>query len=346
MSSGIGVIGVGVWGCHSLEQVLCRTGDARVAAVSTEDRWGETCFPGDPVKEGRRYAAEFGAVFHSDWRAVIQDPRVDIVSVMVCPREKAEVIQAALEAGKVVVTDKPLAFTAEEAGRLCRTEAASAGRGFMLAGYHLRPAVIRLIETVRSGRLGEVKAVTVRLCFMGGVFPGFTPTRRWRRGVPSGELTTIGAHALVTLQRLLPIPVRHAYALIRNYFYDSYQRVGAEDWAELNLEFETGAVGNVLVARLPYRVPNEDIAIEVTGTAGYARLAGDRVTIWPGDETFVSVSSTPEVLEETFRRFHAALAAGAPMPTTFRDGFRLQVLLEAALRSAREKTVVGVEDPG
>ncbi|NOY82374.1 MAG: Gfo/Idh/MocA family oxidoreductase [Kiritimatiellaeota bacterium] len=346
MSFGIGVIGLGVWGCHSLEQILGRTGNASVTAVNASERWGETWLQGDPGKEGRRAAAEFGAVFHSDWRAVIHDPAVDIVSVMVCPREKAEVIQTALEAGKTVVTDKPLAFTAEEAGRLCRAEAVSAGRGFMLAGYHLRPAVARLIETVRSGRLGRIKAVSVRLCFTGGVFPGFTPTRRWRRDVPSGELTTIGSHALVTLLRLLPVPVRSIYALTRNYFYDSYRRVGAEDWAELNLQFENDAVGNVLVARLPHRVPDEDIAIDVTGTTGYARLDGGRLTVWPGEEVVVADSTGAAVLEDTFRRFFAALCSGAPMPTTFRDGYRLQALLEAALHSAREKAVVRVGDPG
>lgn len=342
MSIGIGVVGVGVWGCHSLEQTLARAGDARVTAVSTCDRWGATCFTGDPVAHGREYAAKFGAVFYPDWQDVIGDPAVDIVSAMVCPKEKAPVILAALEAGKTVVTDKPLAFNADEARRICRAEETGNGRGFMLAGYHMRPAVARLLEEVRAGRVGAVRAVNIRLCFMGGIFPGFQPSLRWRNEIPSAEMTTIGAHALVTLGHLVPVPARKVFALTRNWFYDAYRQVGAEDAAELTVEFDAGAVGSVFVARLPYRIPGEDICIEVTGTDGYARLVGDRMTLWP-DPVSVTLDSTgPDVLLDTFRQFFAALREDRPMPTSFADGLRLQVLLDAALRSARTGNVCAI----
>jgi predicted dehydrogenase len=163
MKHGIGVIGVGVWGCHSLEQVLHRThGNAHVIAVSTDSQWGETCFAEPPIEYGRRYAAELGAQFMEDWRAVVAHPEVDIVSVMVCPRRKARVCAAALKAGKAVVTDKPLAFTVNEA-RALRILDRENGRGFMLAGYHHRPHVARLIRAIRDGRLGEVRAMSLRL---------------------------------------------------------------------------------------------------------------------------------------------------------------------------------------
>jgi predicted dehydrogenase len=337
---GVGVVGVGVWGCHSLEQTLVRTGRTRVIAVSTEDRWGAYNYAGSPVERGRDYAREHQAEFQPDWHEVVQRPDVHIVSAMVCPRHKAEVILAALEAGKHVVTDKPLAFTPAEAEAICAAEARSRGRGFLLAGYHLRPHLKRLICELRKGRFGEIKAVALRLCFMGGVFPGFQPTPRWRSEVPSGELTTIGSHALVTLFRLLDEPIAAVYAVLRNAFYDSYRAAGAEDWAELNLRFASGAIADVTVGRLPYQVPDEDISVTVTGTAGYARLAAGRLDLWPDHELIETHVDGAAVLQETFTEVLAALDHGGPMPTSFHDGLRLQHVLAAALRSAETNSVV------
>ncbi|OGV77818.1 MAG: hypothetical protein A3K19_16245 [Lentisphaerae bacterium RIFOXYB12_FULL_65_16] len=342
MTYGIGVVGVGVWGCHSLEHMLLKCGDARVVAVSTDESLGAHCFPEPVAERGSAYAKELKAEFRADWREVVADPRVHIVSAMACPTQKAQVILAALRAGKHVVTDKPLAFTVEEARAVCDAETASTGRGFMLAGYHRRPLVARLIEVARVGRLGQIKAVSMRLCFMGGVYPGFVPTTQWRAEVPSAELTTIGSHALVTLMRLLPeLPVR-VNAMVRNCFYESYRAVGAEDWAELNLQYGSGAVANVTVARLPHKVPGEDILLEVTGTDGYADITGTRLSVYPGPEVVDLAVDGAAVNDETFKAFYRAIETGAAAPTTFAEGQKLQALLDAALQSARTRTVAAV----
>lgn len=345
MKHGIGVVGVGVWGCHSLEQTLLRTGDAKVIAVNTANAWGAHNYDVAPLQRGREYAEQLGAVFCEDWRDVVTHPEVSIVSAMVCPREKAQVIIVALEAGKHVVTDKPLAFSVSEAQAVIDAERCSSARGFMLAGYHPRPLISRLASELAAGRVGQVRAVSMRLCFMGGVYPGFEPTSRWRSEIPSGELTTIGSHAFVTLFRLVNDRIRAVYAVLRNQFYDSYRAVGAEDWAEVNLQFASGAVANVLVTRLPYRIADEDILIEVTGTDGYAQVSRNKLTLWPGEEIVTLPMDGAAALAETFRSFYAAIESGGPMPTSFDDGRRLQVVLDAAVRSALDGAIAAVDDP-
>lgn len=339
MNYGIGVIGVGVWGCHSLEQTLLSAcGDerqARIVAVSADAAYGAGSCSEPAATAGAKYAAKFGARFEPDWRAVVNDPEVDIVSVMVCPRQKGEIILAALQAGKHVVTDKPLAFTVAEAEQILAAEQVSSGTGFMLCGYHPRPLVARLLDAIAADRLGEIKAASVRLHFMGGIYPGFVPTAQWRSEIPSGEMTTIGSHALVTLCRLLGKPARSVYAIARNCFYDEYRQVGAEDWAELNLDFG-GAVGHVLVARLPYRLPREDVRIEVTGTTGYAEIADNRLTLWPGPESTACTIDGQALSREQFRQFYAAIESGGEPPTTFAEGLHLQRILAASLESIRQ----------
>lgn len=330
----IGVIGVGVWGCHSLEQTLASTGRARVVAVTTEDGWGDHHFSEDPVAYGQAYAARLGAEFIPDWRDLLVRPDIDAISAMVCPLRKAEVIRAALAAGKHVVTDKPLAMTAAEVAPLVAVESASTGRVFMLAGYQNRPLVAALVAAIQAGRLGRVLSVSLRLCFMGGVFPGFRPTPRWRREIPSGEMTTIGSHALMTLFRLHPVPVTSVCALMANRFYEEYRQAGAEDWAEMNLTLADGAVANLMVARLPHRVPGEEIVIEVTGTEGYAHLGAAGLALWPGGETMAPPAGV-DPLRETLLAALDAFDLGRPPPATLLDGWRLQAVLDAALASAQ-----------
>ena len=335
---GVGVIGVGVWGCHSLEQTLLATGRARVTAVSTADRWGAT--QGDGVSRGASYAQELGAVFIEDWREVIRRDDVDIVSVMVCPARKAEVIEAALRWGKHVVTDKPLAMTVEEAERILATENSSAGRGFLLAGYHRRSPVRELCERIHAGAFGQLRAVSIRLCFMGGMFPGFRPTPRWRSEVPSGALTTIGSHALMTLFKFLACDPIRIHGFMGNRFYPEYAAVGAEDWAEVQVLFRGGAVGSIVVARLPYRVPGEEMVIEVTGTRGYAELSGARLTLWPRGETMAATMTPGAALEAQFQDCLDAFAGGTEPPTTFADGVLLQRGLSAAIANHDSLTSV------
>lgn len=334
-SYNIGVIGVGVYGCHSLEQaLLTANGAARVTSVCSNDELGIGCYGDKFEEESERYAEKFNAVLHADWRNVVNDPAIEIVSVMVCPAKKAEIICAALRAGKHVVTDKPLSMTHAQAQEICRAEKESGKRGFMLAGYHTRPLVKTLIEAINQGELGELKAVSMRLCFMGGIFPGFVPSVRWRNENPSAEMLTIGSHAIITLMKLTGGSVRKIYAVRKHDFYEAYHETGAEDWATLNCILNSGIVANVKVGRIPHRVPGEDIAIEVTGTDGYAQIAGDCLKFYPSGKNIQIPVNGGQVLNDTFAEYYSCLDDSRPAPTTFQDGLELQNVLAAAIKSA------------
>ncbi len=114
---GVGVVGRGVWGCHSLEQELRKLPGVEVVAVTAGPQWGVSCFD-DQVAAGRRYAAELGADYREDWREVVEAPDVDVVSLMTSPATRREPALAAFAAGKHVVVDKPLAHLASDDGML------------------------------------------------------------------------------------------------------------------------------------------------------------------------------------------------------------------------------------
>jgi UDP-N-acetylglucosamine 3-dehydrogenase len=338
---GVGVVGVGVWGCHSLERELVRTGRAEIRAITYGDSFGENCY-GDKLRsKAEEHASATGAEILSDWRELIARPDVDIVSAMLCPKLKAEIIVEALRHGKHVVTDKPLGLGVGDAKRIVEAEKNSSGKGFMLAGYQKRPGVKRLIEAAMSGVLGEIKALSIRLNFMGGIYPGFVPTTQWRSEVPSGEMTTIGSHAIITAMKIMREPVRRIYAVAKNDFYAEYAAVGAEDYAIMNLQFASGAVANISIGRLPYRIAGEDILIELTGSTGYACLKGASFELWPKGIKEEVPADPPKVLAKSFAAFIAAIDGHGDTPVSFTEGLRLQEILEAAINSAK----TGDEEP-
>ena len=100
-----------------------------------------------------------GVRAHESLEALLGDPAVELVAVCVPPAAHADVAVAALQAGRHVLVEKPLAATLQDALRI---EDAAQGRGGRAAmGFNLRchRKVRRLAEVVRSGALGRIRAI-------------------------------------------------------------------------------------------------------------------------------------------------------------------------------------------
>ncbi|MEA2012628.1 MAG: Gfo/Idh/MocA family oxidoreductase [Verrucomicrobiota bacterium] len=333
----IGVIGVGVWGCHSLERELVNTNMCEIKSICGGDEFGAALYK-DTVKASKDYAQEFNAGYIVNPEDIINDPEIDIISVMCAPSIKAEWLIKALQNNKYVVTDKPLGLTLEDAQAVCEAEAKSKAHGFMLGGYHIRPAVCKLIDMINAGKLGEVKSVSLRLNFTGGIYLGFEPTERWGSEIPGGESVTIGSHGLITAMKLIGAPVEDVFQIRKNDFYEKYKSVGADDYAIYNLKFTNGAVANVSVGRLPYRIPNEDIVIELTGTEGYAHINGTELKTYPDGEIFDGKFSAPELTCDVFKQFiHSITDKNTSPLTSFKDGLTIQQIFDKYKKTSEEK---------
>ncbi len=340
---GVGVIGFGVWGCHSLERELVATGRAEIRALAFGDVFGENCYGPDLGRKACEFANESGAVIVNDWKTILDMPDIDVISAMSCPLVKPEIIADALKAGKNVVTDKPLGLNAAAVEPILDAERGSTGKGFMLAGYQARPGVAKLRVATRDNVFGHIKSISIRLNFMGGVYPGFMPSQRWRGEIPSGEMTTIGSHAIITALKMIGSPVAQVFAVMKNDFYGEYSAIGAEDYATLNLRFASGVIANLSIGRIPYRIPGEDINIEITGEKGYARLNGSELESWPGGTKESLPPNPAQQSKDVFNGFLDAVEGHEQVPVSFAEGLHLQSVLDAAIESARSGHSVNVK---
>jgi predicted dehydrogenase len=94
-----------------------------------------------------------------DWQEIVGDPEVDVVANAGAHPLHAPVTLAALQAGKHVVCEKPLAVTTDEA-RTMHSAAVSAGPAVLTAcgfNYRFVPAVRLLRSLLEEGRLGDVR---------------------------------------------------------------------------------------------------------------------------------------------------------------------------------------------
>jgi predicted dehydrogenase len=96
----------------------------------------------------------------TDWRRVVEDPDIDVVDVCSPGSSHVEVAIAALEAGKHVLCEKPLANTVAEAEAMVAAASSAAERGVRsMVGFSYRrvPALAFARQLVQAGRIGEVR---------------------------------------------------------------------------------------------------------------------------------------------------------------------------------------------
>lgn len=136
----------------------------------------------------------------TDWREVISRDDIDLVDIVTPGDTHAEIAIAALDAGKHVLCEKPLANTVAEAEAMTEAAARAAARGVRsMVGFTYRrvPAATFARDLVAAGRIGEVRQVRAEYLqdwLMDAEAPLTWRMQKDRAG--SGALGDIGAHAV------------------------------------------------------------------------------------------------------------------------------------------------------
>jgi predicted dehydrogenase len=142
----------------------------------------------------------------TDWRHVIDDPAIDIVDICTPGDSHVEIAIAALDAGKHVLCEKPLANSVEEAERMVAAAERAAARGIRsMVGFSYRrvPAIGVARALIAEGRLGEIRQT--RAEYLQDWLADENAPLTWRLDkslAGSGSLGDIGAHAIDMIQHV------------------------------------------------------------------------------------------------------------------------------------------------
>ena len=325
------------------------------------------------------FAGRWGVPRHgADWRELVADPEVRLVDVCTPNDHHAEASIAALEAGKHVACEKPLAGDLDDARTMMKAAGrARKSRTFVWFNYRRCPAVALAHRLVKEGRLGRIYHVrAVYLQSWGGPeTPLLWRFKKSRAG--SGAHGDLNAHIVdmcrfVTGEEIVEI---HG-ALARNFIRERIdpasgqpKRSDVDDAVLFIASLAGGATASFEATRLAHGHLNRN-AIEINGEKGSLRFDFENMNVLE----FIDAADGPRLggwrrimctsrgnhpwieawwpdahvigYEHGFVNMAADIArvlAGAepevPLPD-FRDAYETQRVLEAALISARERAAV------
>jgi predicted dehydrogenase len=152
-------------------------------------------------------AAELGFERHAtDWRAVVEDPDVDVVANVAGNDVHAEPSIAALGLGKSVLCEKPLASSLEDAEAMAAAARASSGLAVCGYNYRFMPALRLAHDLIASGRLGALRHV--RAAYLQDWAGSAEARRGWRFADPElGSAVGDYSHIIDLLRWLVGEPV-------------------------------------------------------------------------------------------------------------------------------------------
>ena len=318
----------------------------------------------------------------TDYHALCAHPDVDAIHCCTPNALHKEVLLAALEHGKHVYMDKPLATTLEDAREMARAAKAHPECvAQMTFQYRFIPALLRAKELVEAGALGRL--FSVRMAYL---HAGYIDPKRpysWRldpdQSGEGGALFDLGAHVVdLALHLFGPIVqvLHEKETFIRERPLpgkpEEMRPVTVDDLSLLTVRFENGARGTIESSRMATGTQDE-IRIEAHGAKGAIRFnmmqpnyldyydatrpggdyGGERgfqaiecVARYPRPATYPGPKNTIG-----WERFHVhavheflrCIVENRTATPGIQDGFHVQAILHAALQSSTSGTWVDVE---
>ena len=292
-------------------------------------------------ESARRRAQELGgtASIYSDWRQMLADGGVDAVDVALPHRLHRDAIVDAAQAGKHILTEKPLCTTLDEARDI---EAAVKANGVILMCAHnqmFEPAPRTARRWIAEGRIGRVFSLRTVDCFLAKNKdqPGSWGWRGSAAESGGGCALDTGYHPtymLISIANSEPVEV---VSFSANY---NQPNLDAEDTAQTMVRFANGAVGT-LQTSWGHPWPNGHWQIHAIGELG--QIFGRGSTLY-----FQAHGAEPEKHDlqpengfvGEIRHFVECVEKGDTPEQSLKEGITVLKVILGGYQSEREKRVI------
>jgi predicted dehydrogenase/sugar phosphate isomerase/epimerase len=322
----VGFVVVGLGMGHGRSKEITKTSGSKLIGVC------------DIVEErAKRTGEECGVPYTTDLRKWLDNDAVEVVFVLTETGRHAEVGLQALEAGKHVITTKPMDATIEACDRMIRL---AEKKGLLLAvdfSRRYQSDLLSLKKVIADGRFGRLLSGNCSLKILRAMDyfrsnGGWRGTRRWDGG---GVLSNQSIHHIDELAFALGIPSK-----VRCDIWTQNHEIEAEDLGVTTWLYANGLVVTYF-ATSSYPQPTWYLNLELQGTEGaYSRMS-DGPFETPRTRWYLNNAwsdKVPEVVESQWvsaaDNMAAAIRTGAVLVCDGRDGRRSQAILDAMYRSA------------
>jgi len=285
----------------------------------------------------RRSSQEYGVPYALDVRRWLDDKSVEVVYVMTPTGRHAEIAKMALEAGKHVITTKPMEASLAACDEMIRL---AEKKGLLLAvdfGRRFEEDLHTLRNAVRKGLLGRLLGgdVSVKILRPMSYFQGIGSwhgTKRWDGG---GVLSNQSIHHIDEVAFTVGIPVQ-----VRANVWTQTHDIEAEDLGVATWLYDNGLV-LTFMGTTSYPQPTWYYRLELHGSEGAFSSTYGGMNDMPATWWYLGKDWTHEAPERVEPQWlnaadnmAAAIRTGAALTCDGRDGRRSQSILDATYRSA------------
>jgi predicted dehydrogenase len=295
---------------------------------------------------------------------LFRDPDIDIIDICTPNMYHAPLAIAALEAGKHVICEKPLAPTPQEIRRMI--DARDRAGKLLMTAQHFRFKGISqaMKQEIDAGVMGDIYHARGWMLRRNGYIPRESFTSKKHSG--GGPCIDIGVHILdltlwlmgnprpVAVTGVAKAPLAHIEGQFAAWFADATMPAvwDVEDFAAAFVRFDNGATLMLEVSWLLHHdTDGEDMQMWLYGTQGGCH--------WPKGEFLSSNYQSRQLYNRVLKRtkdwmephalecveFARAIAEGAPSPVQAEQSLQVMAILDGIYRSQTEGREVMIEAP-
>ncbi len=279
-----GKLGFGIVGCGLVSafhaNAIRACGEAELVAATDLS-----------VERRDKLCAEFGCQAAASFDALLDDPRLDVITVCTPNAYHAQLAIPAMQAGKHVIVEKPPEITLEKCDQMIAARDVAGVKVAVSLQVRFRKPIEAIKAALEQGRFGRLlQGDTIMKWYRSSDYYRMDDWRS-RRDQGAGVTIQHAFHYLDLLHYLMG-PVAEVEARMTNL---AHPEVQLEDTLGAFLTYESGAQGVVQASTALW--PGTDIRVEINGENGTAIMQGERLTTWqfreerPGDAEMTRMGS-------------------------------------------------------
>ena len=201
---------------------------------------------------------DFGGKVYESAESLLEDPEIQAVSICVANKDHARLTIQALEQGKDVLCEKPMAGTLEECEAMLQASKTSGRRLLLDHNQRLAPAHVKAKQILESGELGRVITFTTTFGHKGPeMWSADKSANTWffkKDAAAFGSMADLGIHKIDLIRYLVGGTVTSVYAdlaVLDKKFPDG-SPIEVDDNSVEVLTFDNGAMGTVTTSWTHY----------------------------------------------------------------------------------------------
>lgn len=279
------------------------------------------------LEKAQAFSKTLGTVpYVTDYKALLKNDSIEAVTVAVPIHLNHEIVTEALDAGKHVFVEKPIAANREEAASLVDLAEKSDRVTIVAENLRYQSVYLKLKELIDQGAVGSIYSIFWN-CFANVTEDNKYAQTPWRKNhqYPGGFITDGGVHNIAVIRDLLgEIKGKSAHIQSIN------PAIGEIDSMSYQFISEKGTHG---ILNLYFSSKGFDVNFFLlSGDKGSIVLQDDTITakLEDGSIIFKQRFQDDDGYRKEFENFYSAIREGAPVKSTFAEGYRdLCGILEA-----------------